>query len=465
MKQTRSAATRRFTAAVLTGGLVALVTFGGACGTPNGTSSDGGPAAPSSAEAACPAGMRTDPGGICVAEAPSGSAPEVSPGPTAAAASASPAARVPPGCPDVTAADRVAAFQWVKELGVEPALATRLRGTSGTAVEVRLLSTAIEAQLRAACAAMASELGSKGPFVSSQTACQAAIDGLRTTRSKLGPATKVALHVHPPLCLESIDTASDCAKRCSGDDAAPAATCAGETGGKCPGTCKGECEMRPPSPCDGACQGQCESAFTGTCAGTCRGKCDGKPLAQAGECKGKCEGGCDSAGKGECKGRCFGECQLRASECSGVCLGKCSVKEEELRCQGAVELAKAAPECAAYCAAQAIHRRVCSAAQVDARATGAKDAAAAAIYVSAVEKHLPAILSIQQQLRGRIDSLVKTKPVIAESLKAIRESGSPALPGLAACLGSYDKATSEGVATLVAASRSVAQVASTAQGK
>ena len=466
MEQPRSATTRRWTAALLTGSLVAL---GGACGTPAGTSSDGGPATPSSggvvAAPACPSGMHTDPAGICVAEAPSGPAPEVSPGPTAAAASASSAARPPPGCPDVTTPDRVAAFEWVKELGVDAPLGLRLRGTSGTAVEVRLLANQIEAQLRTACAAMASELGSKGPFVSSQTACQAAIDGLRTARSKLGPATKVSLRIHPPLCVESIDTASDCARRCGGDDAAPAATCVGETGGKCPGTCKGACEMRPPGACDGVCQGQCESAFTGTCAGTCKGKCDGKPTAQSGECKGKCEGGCDSIGKGECKGRCFGGCELRGSACNGVCLGKCSVKEEELRCLGAVDFAKAAPECSAYCGAQAIHRMVCSPAQVDARASGAKEAAAAATYVSALEKHLPAVLAISQQLRGRIDSIVKAKPVIADSLKAIRESGSPALPGLAACLGSYDKATSEGAASLLSASRSAAQVASTAQGK
>jgi hypothetical protein len=223
--------------------------------------------------------------------------------------------------------------------------------------------------------------------------------------------------------------------------------------------------MRPPGTCDGVCQGQCESAFSGTCGGTCKGKCDGKSMAQAGECKGKCEGGCDSVGKGECKGRCFGGCVLRGAECSGVCLGKCSVKEEEPRCLGAVDLAKAAPECASYCGAQAIHRMACSPAQVDARSSGAKDPTAAATYVSAVEKHLPAILAIQQQLHGRIDSVVKAKAVVAESLKAIHESGSPALPGLAACLGSYDKATSEGTATLLAASRSAGQVASAAQGK
>jgi hypothetical protein len=188
-------------------------------------------------------------------------------------------------------------------------------------------------------------------------------------------------------------------------------------------------------------------------------------MAQPGECKGTCEGGCDSVGKGECKGRCSGGCLLRGAECSGVCLGKCSVKEEDPRCLGTVDLAHAAPECAAYCSMQALHRMACSPAQVDARASGAKDPAVAATYAGAVERHLPAILAIQQQLRGRLESVGKTKPVVAQSLQAIHASGSPALPGLAACLGSYDKATSEGAATLLAASRSAGQVASAAQGK
>jgi hypothetical protein len=383
-----------------------------------------------------------------VAEAPSASAPDVSPGPTAssAASAASSAAKPPPGCPDVTEPDRVAAFAWVKDLGVDAPLGVHLRGTSGTAVEVRLLANQIETQLRTACAAMASELGSKGPFVSSQTACQAAIDGLRTTRSKLGPAAKIGIHVHPPVCAENVETARDCAKRCSGDDAAPEATCSGQTVGKCPGACDGACEMRPPSTCDGACLGQCESAFTGTCAGSCKGKCDGKAMAQSGECKGKCEGSCDSVGKGECRGRCFGGCQLHASACNGVCTGKCSVKVEEPRCLGTVKLA-------------------CGPAQVDARASGAKDPAAAAAYVGAVEKHLPAILDLSQQLKGHLESIGKSKSVVADGLKAIHESGSPALPGLAACLSSYDKATSEGTASLAASARSAAQVATTAQGK
>ncbi len=462
MVQTRSASIRRGTLALLAGGLLVL---GGACGTPAGTStsSEGTSGSSTSTGAACAEGMRMDPtSGACVAGAAEAGAPEVSPGPTASAAAS--AARPPPRCPEVTNPDKVAAFDW-KELGADAPLGVQLRGTSGTAIEVRLLANQIESELRTECAAMATELGGKGPFVSSQTACQAALDGLRTTRAKLGPGTRVAIRVHPAVCPESVEMVQSCAKRCNGDDAAPAATCSGVTVGKCPGACDGPCEMRPPNTCDGTCLGKCESAFVGTCAGTCKGKCDGKTLAAPGECKGKCDGACDSVGKGECKGKCAGGCQLKASACNGVCTGKCSVPSEDLRCLGTVKLAGTGPACAAYCDMQSIHRMTCGAAQVDARAAGAKDGAAAAAYVSAVEKHLPAILNIEQKLKGRMESVTKTKGVVADGLKAINESGSSALPALTACLASYDKATAEGVASLLAASRSASQVASTAQGK
>jgi hypothetical protein len=463
MVHTRSASIRCGTLALLAGGLFVL---GSACSTPSATStsSAGATASASSGGPACAEGARMDPtSGACVAEAAEGGAPEVSPGGTASAAAS--AARPAPRCPEASNPDKVAAFDWGKELGVDAPLGVQLRGTSGTAIEVRLLANQIESELRTECAAMATELGGKGPYVSSQTACQAALDGLHTTRAKLGPGTKVAIRVHPALCPESVEMVQSCAKRCSGDDATPTATCSGATAGKCPGACDGACEMRPATTCDGTCLGQCESAFTGTCAGTCKGKCDGKAMAAPGECKGKCEGGCDSVGKGECKGKCLGGCQLKASACSGVCTGKCSVPLEDLRCMGTVKLAATGPACAAYCDMQSIHRMTCGSAQVDARASGAKDAAAATAYVSAVEKHLPAILNIEQKLKGRMDEVGKTKGVVADGLKAINESGSPALPALTACLGSYDKATSEGVASLLAASRSASQVASTAQGK
>lgn len=463
MVQTRSASIRCGTLALLAGGLFVL---GGACGTPAGTSTTSGGATASAstgaAAPACSAGMHADPSGACVADAAEAGAPEVSPGGTASAAAS--AAKPPPRCPEASNPDKVAAFDW-KELGADAPLSLQLRGTSGTAIEVRLLANQIESELRTECAAMATELGGKGPFVSSQTACQAALDGLHTARAKLGAGTKVAIRVHPAVCPESVEMVQACAKRCNGDESAPAATCSGATAGKCPGACDGGCEMRPASTCDGTCLGQCESGFVGTCAGTCKGKCDGKALAAPGECKGKCDGACDSVGKGECKGKCVGGCQLKASACNGICTGKCSVPVEDARCMGTVKLAATGPACAAYCDMQSIHRMTCGAAQVDARASGAKDSAAAATYVSAVEKHLPAILNIEQKLKGRMDSVNKTKGVVADGLKAINESGSPALPSLAACLSSYDKATSEGVASLLAASRSASQVASTAQGK
>ena len=279
-------------------------------------------------------------------------------------------ARTPGKCPEPTEPDRVVAFDWSKELGVDAPLAARLRGVSGTAVETRLLAAQVDAELRAACAGIAAELGVKGSFASAPVACQAAVDGLKAQRAKLLKPAKVAVHVHPAFCPEPIDDVKECAKRCSGQDQAPDATCAGATVGRCPGTCDGACELRAPSVCDGTCLGNCEGGFTGTCEGTCKGKCDGIEVKPTGECKGKCEGACDAVAKGECKGRCSGGCQLHAAACAGVCAGRCSVAVQAPECLGTVKLAATSAECGSYCELRAMHRSACGAALVDVRVDG-----------------------------------------------------------------------------------------------
>jgi hypothetical protein len=311
---------------------------------------------------------------------------------------------------------------------------------------------------------MAAELGNKGVFASAPVACQAAVDAIKSARAKLGTAAKIAVHLHPAVCPEAIDDIRECARRCSGADQAPDATCAGATVGKCPGTCDGPCEMRAPGPCEGTCLGQCESAFDGTCEGTCKGKCDGKELKPAGECKGRCEGACDAVAKGECKGRCAGGCRLRAAACAGVCTGKCSVAVTEPRCLGSVKLAAASAECSSYCELRAVHRMACAAAQVDVLVSGTRDASAVT-YAGAIERHLPAVLKIEQQLKGRLDALNKAKTAVAEGLKAITRDGGAALPALSSCVFSYDKATVEGVASLLEDYRSVTDLAAAAKAK
>lgn len=405
---------------------------------------------------ACAAGTHADPSGACVADeagAPAATAAET-------AAPAPPAGK----CPDVAGPDRVVAFDWSKELGVGAPLAARLRGTSGSAVEARLLAAQVEAELRAACAAMAAELGNKGAFASAPVACQAAVDALKATRAKLGAGAKIAVHTHAAICPEAIDDERRCAQKCAGEDKLPDATCAGATAGRCPGACTGACEIRAPGACDGVCLGACENGFSGTCAGTCKGKCDGKDVKPGGECKGKCEGSCDAVGKGECKGRCAGGCQLRGSTCAGLCTGSCSVPVQDPKCLGAVKLAGTSSECAAYCELRAVHRAACGAAKVDVRVTGTKDAAATA-YAGAVERHLPAVLKVVEQLKGRGEALNRAKAAVSEGVKGITASGDAALPALAPCLSGYDKAAANGVASLFEALRAANDVASAARVK
>lgn len=222
--------------------------------------------------------------------------------------------------------------------------------------------------------------------------------------------------------------------------------------------------MRSTAVCYGTCLGRCEAGFSGTCDGTCRGKCDGRDLRPAGECKGKCEGSCDAVGKGECKGRCAGGCQLRGAACAGVCTGRCSVPITDPKCLGSVKLASTSAECSSYCEMRAVHRMPCGSAQVDVRVGGAKDNLALA-YAGTIERYLPAVLKIEQQLRGRLDALNKAKAAVADGLKAITTDGGTAMPALSSCVFSYDKAAVEGVTSLLGNYRSVTELSAAAKAR
>lgn len=435
-------------ALVAVSGLVLLV----GCNPQQGSSSSAasGSVAPSTSAAPRPSSAPPD-----------ADAPEVSPPPSTSVS----AAHAPAGCPAATSPDRVVAFDWGKELGVDAPFAARLRGVSGAAVEAQLLAVQVESELRPACAAIASELGGKGVYASAPVACQAAVDALRAARAKLAPPAKVSVNVHPAVCPQAIAAVKECAKRCNGDEQAPEVTCAGATVGRCPGTCDGACEMRPPGPCDGACLGRCDGVFSGACAGTCKGQCNGAEMKQPGECKGTCEGSCDAVVKGPCKGRCAGACQLHASACVGVCAGKCSVALEEPRCSGVLKIAGTGPECSAYCETRALHRVACGAAQVDVHVEGAKDAKAKAAYEGAIERYLPTVLKIEAELKDHVAGLTKAKAVVADGLKAITESGSPALPALSPCLFGYNKASVEGTDSVLASYRAASETAAVARAK
>jgi hypothetical protein len=337
-------------------------------------------------------------------------------------------------------------------MGVDEPLAARLRGVSGAASEVQLLANQMDAELRNACAAIVGDLGTRRAFASAPLACQAAVDALRTARTKLGTAAKIAVDVHPPICPVSMTALSDCAKHCNpADDPAPA-TCAGATAGRCPGACDGMCEMRPSSQCDGVCAGKCDGTSIGVCEGTCKGTCNGAEMKQPGACKGTCEGSCDAIVKGPCKGACRGGCQLKASACSGLCTGKCSVALEDPKCLGPVAV-RGSAECAASCEMRAVRQSTCGAAQVDVRVDGVKDKKQKSTYESTIERNLPVILKVEAQLRNHVATIGRTKAAVAAGLKAITDSQNAALSTLSPCLFGYDKASVEGTDGLLASHR------------
>jgi hypothetical protein len=111
-----------------------------------------------------------------------------------------------------------------------------------------------------------------------------------------------------------------------------------------------------------------------------------------------------------------------------------------------------------------VHRTTCGAAPVDVRISGAKDAAATT-YAGAIERHLPAVLKVVHQIKGRADALNRAKAAVSEGVKAVTASGAAALPALAPCLSGYDKAATNGTASLFEALRAANDVVSTAKAK
>ncbi len=407
------------------------------------------------------------------AQAPTASASAAPSAPSEADAAPAPsadedadAAAPPPGkCPEATSPERlVSTFDWSKNLGVDAPMAAKLRGVSGTAVEIRLFAGQVGNELRNACAGIAADLGNRGSFPSAPVACQAAVDAMKTARAKLGPGAKVAVHVHPAFCAESLDEVKSCEKRCTGDEQPPETSCFGQTVGKCQGTCEGACELRKDGACEGQCQGQCEGGFAGTCEGSCKGKCNGKAMKQPAECKGKCEGSCDVVTSGECKGRCAGGCQIHNAACPGMCAGRCSVPLQDVRCAGTVKVG-GSPECAPYCDLFAARHMACSPGQVDVRVSGAKDAAAASAYRTAIERHMPMLLRVERQLAGRADGLGRAKAVVSAGTKAITAGAGAAAPALSECVNGYDKAATDGVASLAEDFRAVSEVTLAAKAR
>jgi hypothetical protein len=429
------------------------------CGTkdipgPTGDASSSSDATRPMPPANCDAGQHADSEGHCVADADAALSP--------AEPTASGSAAAPPGkCPQLAAPERVYAFDWANEFGVDAALASKLKGVSGAAAESMALSQDVENELRQACVGIATTLGLKGPFGGASATCQAAVDAVRATREKLGPTTKVTVNVHQPVC--PMPVLAECASTCAGAQAR--ASCEGNAAplGTCVDNCDGICEYTAAGKCDGNCQGRCDSGFSGTCSGTCMGKCNGREV--SGACAGKCEGTCDGNGRGVCKGVCRGACQGTVRACPGLCMGKCSSPVRDPKCPGMVKVDGGGLECSAYCATRSVRKVACSAAVVNVTIAGAPDAAGARVYQQAIERNLPPILKVQRRLQGRLDLIAKDQAIVSSGLAAITASSASALPALSPCLFGVEKGVTEGIDRLNSDFRGASLIATVAQAR
>jgi hypothetical protein len=425
------------------------------------TTGGGAGATPTAAPHACPAGSHTAAEGACEPDAP---APAGSPSGASTAAPVASAGPAPPRCLEVGNPERTLVFDWQREARLDAATASKVRGLTGTAAEVKGLANELEVELRNACSRLAMELGIKGPFPTSDAACQGALDGIRATREKLGPGARVTVRTHAPVCLQSTVLAADCVKRCESREV-EVKCAAGPSGGRCAGLCDGACEGRAPGKCGGVCEGACETGFTGTCSGICKGTCNGKDMKAGGECSGKCEGACEGTAKGECKGTCRGGCRLKGAVCDGQCLGTCAAPPRDLFCTGDLATPKLDPACAAYCSSRALRRAACTGGVAGVLVTGAKDFNVATQYTNALERHLPALLRVEEHLKGRKDDFDRARAAVDGGLAALTKAASPSTTPLMTCLNGYGHAASEATTSLAATTRTATRVVQAAQGK
>lgn len=339
-------------------------------------------------------------------------------------------------CPDVASVDAVAKFDWANEFKLDVDAAGKLKGGITSAIHLQELAAQIDGDLKLACGNLAADLGAPGEFEDGAEACRAAMTAMGDVKASLGAKAKLSASIKPPQCGVSMNAMASCAANCDASlkGGRVDVKCeGGEISGVCDATCKGTCELDAKATCGGTCEGSCDASFKGSCAGTCDGKCDGKKA--NGACKGTCEGSCDAGAKGECKGSCSGSCEMKGgATCEGTCSGECSVAMKEPTCSGELKPPKMSADCQASCDAEVSGKLSCTPAKVVLKIDGAANAEAAARYKAAIEKNLPAILTIAVGMKDRVTGLVANVSGVVDGAQAAVQGAISAGPLTAAAL-------------------------------
>jgi hypothetical protein len=311
-------------------------------------------------------------------------------------------------CPDFSDRNALTNADWSGDFSISSDEAKTLTGALVAALSVQTLSAKLEGEVKAACAGIVRDLGSRGDMEGVEGACAAAVRAINDARTNLGRKARVSVAYVAPHCALPADAITTCLRRCQEETeggTSPSATrldCpASASSGVCNAKCTGSCDVAEGMVCEGRCRGGCDWGFRGICEGTCLGTCNGRK--SHGICTGRCVGQCDGVvRKGTCRGRCLGPCDLsRSHDCPGVCLGQCSTAFRALQCETVPKDTNSNTACGSSCEIDLAGAAKCTPARITITIDHTPHRARAKRLETAFERHLPTILKIAVGMKAQ----------------------------------------------------------------
>lgn len=288
--------------------------------------------------------------------------------------------------------------------------AQKVEALLNASADLYIAANATEADLLAACTAIATDLGIPAAELQPGSnelavtkACNRVSTEIDTIVATLPNGASLAISVTPASCTVDLQVSATCAAECDASITGTATVeCDGELHGSCSASCTGSCAVTGTVSCSGECEGSCAGSCSGTCNGTCEGTCSA--MDATGKCIGTCSGTCTGSCSGSCSGSCTGTCVADVTgSCSGECYGECSATWTA-ECNGEANVTANA-DCKAACDAQANANATCDAPTVTIVGVGLTDTAKAArvaALVATLTVNYPKILRVQSRLQFAI---------------------------------------------------------------
>lgn len=140
------------------------------------------------------------------------------------------------------------------------------------------------------------------------------------------------------------------------------------------------------------------------------------------------------------------------ASCQGTCTGSCSVAMQAPKCASKIEPPQMSAECKAKCDARASAHAECTPPHLALRIVGATDAKVEATFRAAIEKNLPAILTVAIGTGKHIDELAGSIKVVVDGVQAsVTGAGDPLVVAkLSGCVLAPVKGALDAVASVQA---------------